>query len=96
MPSFDAEYAVYIVASEQGTSQVVGRKLNEHLYGLMMFQIEIQAGGAAVGKTISLGPAEQTAALAKIRASTDTEHAEIDQATVKVWAAPASPCKARY
>ncbi|MEO8905148.1 MAG: hypothetical protein ABI627_26810 [Polyangiaceae bacterium] len=86
VPSFDAESAVYIVLREQGAPLVVSRRLNEQLWALMMTQIEIQAGGAAVGKSISTAPSAQVAALTKIQASTDTDRAEIDPSSVDVLA----------
>lgn len=82
LPSFEPESAVYIRMGRQGPPLVVSRKLNEQLWALMMTQIEIQSGGRAVGKSISTGPAAQTAALATIKASADTDQAEIDQTTV--------------
>jgi hypothetical protein len=67
---------------QPGPPLVVSRKLDAQLWGAMMTQIEVQSGGRAVGKSIDLGPAAQVAALAKIKASTDTDLAEIDQTTV--------------
>jgi hypothetical protein len=84
MPSFEPESAVYITAPEQGAPVVVSRKLNVQLFGLMMTQIRILAGGAGVGKPIRTDLAAQTAALARIPVSTDTNRAEIDPVTVGV------------
>jgi hypothetical protein len=98
LPSFDAESAVYIRVGRSGPPVVVSRKLNEQLWALMMAQIEIQSGAPAVRKSISTGPAAQTAALAKIKASTNTDQAEIDQTTVVTLsqACEAALQRARY
>ena len=84
VPSFEAESAVYIGVREPGPPVVVSRKLDEQLWGLMMTEIDLQAGGRAVGKSINSGPTAQAAALAKIRASSETDRAEIDQVTVDI------------
>jgi hypothetical protein len=81
VPSFKAESAVYITVHEPGPPLVVSRTLNEQLWGLMMATIGVQLGDR---KSIGTGPAAQAAALAKIHASSDTDRAEIDQATVDI------------
>jgi len=86
IPSFDVESAVYVIEPEQGLPLVVSRRLDQQLWGLMMFQLEQQAGGGAVGKAISFEPVSQSKALAKIHASATAARAEIDRASVEVLA----------
>jgi len=81
LPSFTTESAVYIVVHEPAPPLVVSRTLKEQLWGLMMNTISVQSEDS---NAIAMGPAAQAAALAKIPASSDTERAELDQATVDV------------
>lgn len=86
IPSFEVESAVYVAEPEQGPPVVVSRCLDEQLWGRMMVELERQAGGLVVGKSISIDAKAQSAALAKIQASTATDRAESDRATVEVVA----------
>jgi hypothetical protein len=86
MPSFAAEFAVYILAPEKGPPVVVSRTLKQQLWSSMMDEMM----KACPSGSVQLDAMSQSVALEKLRPMTETHRAEL---TPKAAAALGLACE---